>query len=355
MPGRHRRGSSRTLRVVVALTLVGGGLGVGVTFREDVAAMFAEPGPSPQPGPSASVSPAVPRTGPSPSPEPPREPLVIHGTGDVNLDPSDIPALASNGYAHAWSGLDGLFRDDDLTVVNLECVISTTGPPQDKEFTFRGPPEALPPMAEAGVEVANLGNNHAGDFGPEALLDTRQNLLEAGIAPVGAGKDERQANRPAMFEMGGWTVAVLGFGGVVPDPSWIAGPDHPGMADGDSIPSMVRAVRAADRKADLVFVSIHWGVELDLAPRPEDVQGAHAMIDAGADAIFGHHAHRLQPMDTYRGRPIFWGLGNFVWPIVSEEGSTTAVARVEVGPKGRVTGRLLPAFIESPGHPVLSG
>lgn len=77
------------------------------------------------------------------------------------------------------------------------------------------------------------------------------------------------------------------------------------------------------------------------------------MIDAGADVIFGHHAHRLQPMDTYRGRPIFYGLGNFVWPNLSDEGSTTAVARVVVTPAGRISGRLLPAFITSPGHPVL--
>jgi len=74
------------------------------------------------------------------------------------------------------------------------------------------------------------------------------------------------------------------------------------------------------------------------------------MIDAGADVIFGHHAHRLQPMDTYRGRPIFYGLGNFVWPSLSVEGSTTAVARVIVRPNGNITGRLLPARIVSDGH-----
>jgi len=77
------------------------------------------------------------------------------------------------------------------------------------------------------------------------------------------------------------------------------------------------------------------------------------MIEAGADAIFGHHAHRLQPMDTYRGRPIFYGLGNFVWPNFSVEGSTTAVAEVTVTADGRIRGRLLPAFIASAGHPTL--
>jgi poly-gamma-glutamate capsule biosynthesis protein CapA/YwtB (metallophosphatase superfamily) len=83
------------------------------------------------------------------------------------------------------------------------------------------------------------------------------------------------------------------------------------------------------------------------------VERARALIDAGADAIFGHHSHRLNPMDTYRGRPIFWSLGNFVWPDHSYEGAVTAVAEVRVSPAGKVAGRLLPAFIEDAGHPVL--
>ena len=77
------------------------------------------------------------------------------------------------------------------------------------------------------------------------------------------------------------------------------------------------------------------------------------MIEAGADAIFGHHSHRLQPMYTYQGRPIFYGLGNFVWPRLSIEGATTAVAQVVVRPDGTIEGKLLPAEIVSDGHPVL--
>ena len=77
------------------------------------------------------------------------------------------------------------------------------------------------------------------------------------------------------------------------------------------------------------------------------------MIEAGADVIFGHHAHRLQPLATYRGRPIFYGLGNFVWPRLSVEGATTAVARVIVRPDGTIMGSLMPAEIVSDGHPIL--
>lgn len=285
---------------------------------------------------------------------PPKGSVVIQGTGDVNLDPTYIPALAENGYDYAWTGLDGLFLDDDLTVISLECAPSDIGTPEPKEFVFRCPTESLPSIVQAGVEVASMGNNHSGDYGKDALVDGRAQLAEAGIAPVGAGADVDEAGEPALFEINGWTVAVVGFGGVFPTPIWFATEDRPGMRDGDDIPSMVAAVEAADAMADIVVVAIHWGVELDTEPRPEDVERAEAMIAAGADVIFGHHAHRLQPLEMVNDAAVFWGLGNFVWPRHSQAGSTTAVARAVVTPDGSIEACLIPAFIESSGQPVLT-
>lgn len=286
---------------------------------------------------------------------PPRGSVVIQGTGDVNLDPTYIPALAENGYDYAWDGLEGLFLEDDLTVINLECAPSDTGTPELKEFVFRCPTESLLSLSSAGVEVASMGNNHSGDYGKEALVDGRAQLAEAGVAPVGAGADVDEAGEPALFEINGWIVAVVGFGGVVPHAGWLATEDRPGMRDGDDIPSMVAAVEAAADVADIVVVTIHWGVELDTESRPEDVERAEAMIAAGADVIFGHHAHRLQPLEMVNDAAVFWGLGNFVWPRHSQAGSTTAVARAVVTPDGSIEACLIPAFIENHGQPVLTG
>ena len=277
--------------------------------------------------------------------------LVVHGTGDVNFDPGYGPN-PQHSFDYAWSGLDGLFLDDDLTVINLECVPSLLGSAVPKAYNFRCPLGALAPTRRAGVEVANQANNHGGDYGIAALMDGLENLREVGIAPVGAGIDVTAANSPALFEINGWTVAVLGFNGVISHANWIATDSRPGMASGDDTARMVAAVRAADQVADLVFVTVHWGREATFTPEPGDVVRAHAMIDAGADAIFGHHAHRLQPLDFYRGRPVFWGLGNFVWQS-RERSRRTAVAEVVVQPDGTVFARQIPADIADKGHPVL--
>ena len=282
-----------------------------------------------------------------------RERIVIHGVGDVNTDSTYHPALAAEGHEFAWSGLGSLFTGDDLTVANLECTPSQLGTPLDKEFVFRCDPSSLEVMAEAGVDVVSLANNHSRDHGAAALLDGIGQLGAAGLTPVGAGEDVDAASRPALVEVGGWKVAVLGFGGVVPTPDWIAADDHPGMADGDSIESMAAAVEAADDAADLVVVTIHWGAERDTRPRPEDRARAEALIRAGADVVFGHHAHRLQPLETVEDVPVAWGLGNFVWPAVSPEAAATAVARVVVEPDGTVEACLIPAEISSQGRPEL--
>jgi poly-gamma-glutamate capsule biosynthesis protein CapA/YwtB (metallophosphatase superfamily) len=360
--GVHRRPGgpqSRLLLAVLVLVLVVVA-GVSARFFTDRNTSNSAEGklaPSPRAGarvPSSSPS-FSPSSTSSASPTPlQRGKLVIHGTGDVNVDPGYIPNFRAHGYAWAWTGLNGLFKRDDLTVINLECAISKLGRPVPKEFNFRCDPAALPSMRKAGVEVANQGNNHAYDYGPTAVVDGRKNLLKNDIAPVGAGKDAKEALSPALFEVEGWKIAVVGFDKVVdPWPTAVAGTGKPGTAAGHDEDAMVAAVRTADKQADIVIVAIHWGVELDQRPRGADVQLGHRLIDAGADMIFGGHSHRLQPMEDFKGRPIFYSLGNFVWPRHSTAGATTAVAEVTVSSKGNFKGRLIPAFIEASGHPVL--
>jgi hypothetical protein len=364
---RHARRSRLPFGVVAAALVVvvagavawastrddGGGNGKGGAAAEGAGGSST---PTSEPSGDATVdgSPgAAAAAPPTPMSPPPREKIVIHGTGDVSFDPDYIPAFRSNGYGWAWSGLDGLFRDDDLTVINLECPSTDIVAPIPKTFSFRCDPAALPVAKRYGVDVANLANNHGYDQGPDALLDSIRNVERADLVAVGAGEDAEEADAPHYVEVKGWRIGIVGVGEVLDPINQVAMGNEPGTSVGHDFPRALRAIREAEANADLVVVVIHWGVELDTQPREYQIDEAHRMIAAGADMIFGHHAHRLQPMDHYKGRPIFYGLGNFVWPNFSVAGSTTAVAEVVVFPNGGIRGRLLPAFIESPGHPVL--
>jgi len=294
---------------------------------------------------------------------------VIYGVGDMALCDCFHHAFAQSGYEIAFSGMNGLFTRDALTIGNLECAAADDGRLlSDKLNSFRCDTTALPAMRAAGLDVAVLANNHSADYGFDALLDARANLEAAGLHPIGAGVDLEEATRPAVFERGGWTIAVVAFSGVTgltytpaypPGPAlvnpWFAGADTPGIAPA-RFDLMTEVVRALDAEVDLVIVSLHQGEYNEThTPTALEVQRGHTLVDAGADVVIAHHHHRLLPLEVYRDRPIFWGMGNFVWARLDADRSTTALAEIIVAPDGTVTGRLVPAFIESHGHPVLRG
>jgi hypothetical protein len=281
--------------------------------------------------------------------------LVIHHVGDVNLDPSQLSATSVADPGNPWGGVRGTFADADLVLANLECAAHEGGEPLDKQFVFRCDLEALPAMRDAGVDVAMLANNHTGDYGVPGIVDSLENVEAAGMVGVGVGADEAEAYRPRIVEVAGWRVAVVGFGGVVPTPDWTARGDAPGQASGYDPALMAQAVEVAAADADLVIATVHWGEEGSFTPRPEDRTKADAMIAAGADVVFGHHAHRLQPLERVDEVPVFWNLGNFVWPNRSEDASRTAVASFTVEPDGGTEACLLPFRIDADGVPRSTG
>jgi poly-gamma-glutamate synthesis protein (capsule biosynthesis protein) len=285
---------------------------------------------------------------------PARGRLVIHAVGDVGFSLEQNAVFAHGGYGIAWTGLRGIFQRDHLTIINLECAPSERGEPLEKEWVFRCPLAALAPMRQAGVDVAGLANNHAGDMGRAALVDGRAALAAAGIHPVGAGRDLDGANLPVVVEIDGWRVAVVALSRISGGDGWFAAPGHPGVAPA-TLGNIEAAVGGAAAMADIVIVSVHWGEEGAPAPSYDQRVLARAMIDAGAGAIVGHHPHRLQGFEVIDRVPVFWSLGNFVWPDLGPIHSTTAVAEIVVESDGSVTGRMIPAYIVSHGHPVLRG
>lgn len=210
----------------------------------------------------------------------------------------------------------------DLFVVNLECPFTDRGAKIPKNFNFRARPELAAALAVGGVDVASIANNHLMDYGPEGLFDTLTALDTLGVKYFGAGRTLSEARKPALVESKGVTFAFLGYFFLgeknIEPKEVIATDEQPGVAghfsDVAALKAMVEAdVRAAKQKADHVIPFFHWGREGQPNPEPYQVELGHAAIDAGASAVVGSHPHVLQGVELYRGRPIAYSLGNFVF------------------------------------------
>jgi poly-gamma-glutamate capsule biosynthesis protein CapA/YwtB (metallophosphatase superfamily) len=356
------KGFRRPTSVAVALLVACGGGSAEPTTTET----------SPTTGASTTITAAVTTTPEHTTAEPvtdAKDRLVIHAVGDVNLCDCLHRAFRIEGFDIAFSAVRDVFARDALTIVNLECAQSELGSPMTaKPYSFRCDPAGIQTLVDGGVDVVSIANNHSADYGFEALSDARSRLEAAGLNPVGAGSDLAEANAPAFFERGGWTIAVVAFSGVAgrsysyAQPKsidlinpWFATSEAPGIAPA-TFDNMTAVVAALDPVVDLVIVSIHQG-EYNETHTPGDLEisRGEALVEAGADVVIAHHHHRLLPLEYYRDRPIFWGMGNFVWERLDRDRNTTAVAEIVVEPDGSIAGRLIPAYIESSGHPVLLG
>lgn len=202
-------------------------------------------------------------------------------------------------------------REAQAFVLNLECCISGRGTPwpdPDKPFFFRAPPVAVEALKDLGVTCVTLANNHALDFGEEALLDTVRHLDGAGIAHVGAGPDVKAARAPALLDVDGERLAVLG---VTDHPrDFASGPERAGVAYAElqrETPDwLLGSVREID--ADVVLVTPHWGPNMTPEPVPHVRAAARALVRVGATLVAGHSAHVFQGVD---GR-VLYDLGDFI-------------------------------------------
>ncbi|MGH2533249.1 MAG: CapA family protein [Thermomicrobiales bacterium] len=211
----------------------------------------------------------------------------------------------------------------DLTVANLEGVLSETieAPDDPHTFTFVADPSLLDGLDLAGIDGVSLANNHTMNAGVEGLQDTMDALDEAGIRYAGAGNTLDEAREPAIFQVNGLTIAILGINGVTANPN-----DLPGVVSGDEaatadspgtnpfvVDQFLADIRAATERADIVIPYFHMGVEYRDLPPEWAEEAARAAIDAGAAMVVANHPHVIQGMEIYEGRPILYSLGNFVF------------------------------------------
>lgn len=280
-------------------------------------------------------------------------------------------------------------QECDVVIANLETPLSTRGSKTLKHSSLRSAPEVIDDVRAMGVHAVSLANNHMMDYGPDALKDTLAACDAAGILRCGAGADLEEALRPVWLEMGGKRVALISVASTLPSGSE-AYETMPGIApirvqfslevdtnllneQPGTMPIVHSWARAEDQdlvcnhirdlagQADLVIVAIHWGVpSWWLSP----YQGllatyqqplGHALIDAGAGVVFGHHSHSLHGIEVYNGAPIFYSAGNFIFErprgFMEPE---SLIARVEIGASNALSVEIVPLMVDERGLPELA-
>lgn len=300
------------------------------------------------PAPSATSTVAA-----TPTPEPSAPPpITIAAVGDLMFDRNVRVLIGKQGGAAPLARVASTLSAADVTVGNLESMISKEGTPvPDKDPTLHGDPRAIEGLTAAGFDALSLANNHVLDFGAPALLDTVAKLDRAGIAHAGAGANQSAAWTAASFERGGARVAYLAFSHIVP-PGFIAQPSRAGLASGRTdLARVTSAISEAKKTHDYVLVSFHWGIEYVDDANAEQVKVAHAAIDAGADLVLAHHPHVIQAVERYRRGLIAYSLGDFVFDHYSVKTGEAFILGAELGPNGVANATATPVYLDSYGRP----
>lgn len=242
-------------------------------------------------------------------------PTSIIFTGDVNLNQPILSNYDSSGLNGVLSSdLQNILKSADILIINNEFSFSTRGEAMaGKEYTFRVPPSYVSILTEMGVDVAGVANNHALDYGKDAYTDTLSTLHSAGIPTVGGGNSYNEAAAPAVLNKNGETFAILATSRVIPSGSWNIDNSTPGMLTTYDPNELIAKIKKAKASYNHVLVEVHWGKEYADHPEDYQVDFAHKYIDAGADAVIGMHPHVLQGIEFYKGKLIFYSLGNFMF------------------------------------------
>jgi poly-gamma-glutamate capsule biosynthesis protein CapA/YwtB (metallophosphatase superfamily) len=233
--------------------------------------------------------------------------------GDILLGGKVADLLSAQGYDYPYTEVKNLLQRPDLTVGNLETPVTENGDPQDKKYVFRSSPQALPSLVEAGFDLVSLANNHVLDYGIQGLLETLDHMNKVNLPIVGAGRNDQEAYQPVYLKRNGQRIAFVGLSRVIPEPSWGASHQQPGVAVTYNPERALQSIEKARGEADLVVVLVHWGIELDDTPEAYQVELAHQYIDSGADLVIGSHPHVLQGLESYKGKWIAYSLGNFIF------------------------------------------
>lgn len=283
-------------------------------------------------------------------PSPAGSTVSINFVGDVML--ADSPGKAIKRGHDPFAPFASILDAADIRVGNLECVVATGGlADPEKPFSFRAHPRVLK-VLKRHLDVLVLANNHSGDFGPIAFGEMLALLERQEIAYVGGGANLVRAHAPLLIERKGLRIALLGYNEFFPR-SFEADYDKPGVAWSEDEQVQLDISNARIHfHADVVIPVMHWGSEHEPLASQRQHRLARLMIDAGADAVVGGHPHVTQDIEHYKGKPIIYSLGNFIFDGFNDEANNTGwLLRLELDHRGVHRWRTFIAHIDREGIP----
>ena len=252
------------------------------------------------------------------SPEKKTISVVLVGDIMLNRGVEYMMKTEGNGdFRFPFSKIAKDLKKADILFGNLEGPISDKGIKVGSIYSFRAEPEAIEGLTFAGFNLISLANNHAFDYGREALEDCLAKLSKAGIDYVGAGFNEGEAyggRTPVIKEIEGTKIGFLAYTNLGPE-SWKASEKNSGIAwiSEKDFEKIKKDIENAKSQADILIVSLHAGEEYAAEPTQFQIEFSKAAIDAGADLVIGHHPHVVQKSEKYKDKWIFYSLGNFVF------------------------------------------
>lgn len=272
--------------------------------------------------------------------------------GDIMLGRSIKTKSELNNYEGIFKDVSYLWKDSQYVSGNVESALLDNPDDfekSDKEIHLYAETKVAKLLKNEGFTMANLSNNHLGDFGRDGVISTINAVKSAGLNYVGAGKNIDDAATYDIQEVNGIKVATLSISDIVPK-DFSANRTEAGILS-TMYPSYNKLVYEASQEADLVVVNLHWGIEYGVDESETQEKIGKALIDAGADIIIGSHPHVLQPIQTYKDGIIFYSMGNFVFDQGWSRTKDSMVLNYYINENGEGTFEVVPVRVEN-GYPV---